>query len=249
MPVNDPLGDMLTRLRNASRARHDKMVLPVRCAWIATGNNIQLGGDMPRRCYWIRLDAKDSQPFRRTGFRHANLRGWVTKHRGELIAALLTIARYWFLQGRPKPKTIKPMGSFESWCETVGGMLETAGVEGFLANADTMLEQADAEAPQWECFLLVLAELFDGEPFRVTDIVERLPPKDAPGTPETKHLRDALPDFLAEAADRTGGFFQRRLGRCFSDRVDKRFGASQVFVERAGEDSKTKVQMWRVVKS
>ncbi|MHB8874585.1 MAG: 30S ribosomal protein S8 [Myxococcaceae bacterium] len=28
MPVNDPLGDMLTRLRNASRARHDKMVLP-----------------------------------------------------------------------------------------------------------------------------------------------------------------------------------------------------------------------------
>jgi hypothetical protein len=24
--------------------------LPVRCAWIATGNNIQLAGDMPRRC-------------------------------------------------------------------------------------------------------------------------------------------------------------------------------------------------------
>ncbi|MBI3360830.1 MAG: hypothetical protein HY023_06945, partial [Chloroflexi bacterium] len=48
----------------------DKMVLPVRCAWIATGNNLQLGGDLPRRCYWIRLDAKDSKPFRRTGFRH-----------------------------------------------------------------------------------------------------------------------------------------------------------------------------------
>src|SRR5688572_11323864 len=28
MPVNDPVGDMLTRLRNASRARHDKMTLP-----------------------------------------------------------------------------------------------------------------------------------------------------------------------------------------------------------------------------
>ena len=28
MPVNDPGGDMLTRLRNASRARHDKVVLP-----------------------------------------------------------------------------------------------------------------------------------------------------------------------------------------------------------------------------
>jgi small subunit ribosomal protein S8 len=28
MPVNDPIGDMLTRLRNASRAHHDKLVLP-----------------------------------------------------------------------------------------------------------------------------------------------------------------------------------------------------------------------------
>jgi small subunit ribosomal protein S8 len=28
MPVNDPVGDMLTRIRNASRARHDKVVIP-----------------------------------------------------------------------------------------------------------------------------------------------------------------------------------------------------------------------------
>lgn len=28
MAVNDPIGDMLTRIRNASRARHDKLVLP-----------------------------------------------------------------------------------------------------------------------------------------------------------------------------------------------------------------------------
>jgi small subunit ribosomal protein S8 len=28
MPVNDPVGDMLTRIRNASRARHDRVVIP-----------------------------------------------------------------------------------------------------------------------------------------------------------------------------------------------------------------------------
>lgn len=28
MPVNDPVGDMLTRIRNAVRARHDKVVVP-----------------------------------------------------------------------------------------------------------------------------------------------------------------------------------------------------------------------------
>jgi len=28
MPVNDPVGDLLTRIRNAARARHDKVVVP-----------------------------------------------------------------------------------------------------------------------------------------------------------------------------------------------------------------------------
>jgi hypothetical protein len=57
-----------------------------------------------------------------------------------------------------------------------------------------------------------------------------------------------LPDLLAEAVDRTGGFFQRRLGKCFAERAGRRFGESQVFIERAGEDRKSKVQRWRVVK-
>jgi hypothetical protein len=226
----------------------DKMVLPVRCAWIATGNNIQLGGDMLRRCYWIRLDAKDSQPFRRTGFRHLNLRGWVLEQRGQLIAALLTIARYWFLQGRPRPTKLQPMGSFESWCETVGGMLENAGVEGFLANADIMFEQADSEAGQWECFLLVLFEVFGGEPFRVMDIVAKMEQR-ALGVSdsESNRIRESLPDFLAEAADRTSGFFQRRLGRCFAAHVGQRFGESQVCLGRAEKDHKAKVDRWVVV--
>lgn len=227
----------------------DRIVLPVKCAWIATGNNIQLGGDMPRRCYWIRLDAKESQPFRRTGFQHADLRAWVRDHRGELIVALLTIARYWYLQGRPEPKAVRPLGSFEAWCKVVGGMLEAAGVEGFLANADAMFEQADSEAVQWESFLLTLAELFDGEPFRVTDVVQRLEARALlGGNAESKGLREALPDFLAEAGDRTGGFFQRRLARCFAERAGRRFGESQVFLERADGDRKAKVLRWKVVK-
>ena len=227
----------------------DKLVLPVKCAWIATGNNIQLGGDMPRRCYWIRLDAKQSQPFRRTGFRHADLRAWVREHRGELIVALLTIARYWYVQGKPAPKAVRPLGSFEAWCNVVGGMLESAGIDGFLANADTMFEQADSEAVQWEAFLLVLADLFAGEPFRVTDVVEQLPARGTEFSNEqSKQLRGSLPDLLADAADRTGGFFQRRLGRCFAERAGRRFGDSQVFIERAEQDRKSKVQRWRVVK-
>ena len=228
----------------------ERIVLPVKCAWIATGNNVQLGGDMPRRCYWIRLDAKQSKPFHRTGFKHENLRTWVTEHRGELIAALLILARYWFKQGRPKPKRVRSLGSFESWCNVVGGILELAGVEGFLANSETMFEQADSDAAQWEVFLLTLADIFNGEPFRVTEIVERMEARalGIPNAGESKRLREALPDFLADAADRTGGFFQRRLGKCLAERLGRRFGENQVFVERAEEDRKAKVQRWRVVR-
>jgi hypothetical protein len=122
-------------------------------------------------------------------------------------------------------------------------------VEKFLANADTMFEQADSDAVQWECFLLALSDVFDGKPFRVTDIVARMEER-ALGLSniESKRLREALPDFLAEAADRTGGFFQRRLGRCFAERVGRRFGESQVYLDRADKDRKAKVDRWMVAK-
>ncbi|MCL4796479.1 MAG: hypothetical protein KJZ84_18085 [Bryobacteraceae bacterium] len=227
----------------------DQLVLPVRCAWIATGNNIQLGGDMPRRCYRIRLDAGVSRPFQRTGFRHANLHGWVAEHRGALIAALLTIARYWFIQGKPAPAIIKPLGSFESWCHVVGGMLEAAGVEGFLGNIDEMFREADAESLQWEAFLLALDGIFMGHSFKVTDVVDKLSTRHPqPITDAANVLRPVLPDFLAEAADRTDGFLQRRLGFAFAARVGRRFGESQVHVERSEQDLKSKVARWRVVR-
>jgi hypothetical protein len=215
---------------------------PVRCTWIATGNNIQLGGDMARRCYWVRLDAKHSQPFRRTQFRHADLRGWVTEKRGELIGALLTIARYWYAQGRPAAVGLKPLGSFEGWCRTIGGILAAAGVEGFLANAESMFACADLDASQWEVFLSALEKVYGRQPFRVFDLVELLK-EDAE---DSRNLREVLPESLAEAVDRTGGFFQRRLGKTFSDRAGRRFGHSQIFLERAGEDRKAKVGFWRI---
>ena len=73
---------------------HSKMVfVPQLATWLATGNNITLGGDLARRCYRIRLDPHTSQPRTRSGFTHEDLAGWVTEQRGALIKALLTLAR------------------------------------------------------------------------------------------------------------------------------------------------------------
>lgn len=228
--------------------------LPVRCAWIATGNNIQLGGDLPRRCYWIRMDAKCSKPFQRTGFKHKRLKEYVLKHRGELLAALLTLARAWFVAGRPEP-SLTPVGSFEDWSVIVGGVLQHAGIAGFLDNSNQLYDQADIASMQWEAFLKMLDTVFYGEAFMVSEVWERMNDKtwndstrQSRLTDRAEALRAALPDFIAQAMDREG-FFKQRLGFAFSEHLGRRYGDSQVRIERDIHDRHDKVARWKVVRN
>lgn len=211
------------------------VTLPVRCTWIATGNNLQLGGDLTRRCYWIRLDAGSSQPWQRGGFRHPDLKQWVRDHRGELLAALLTIGRAWIVAGRPSSPAVPPLGSFESWATILGGILAHAGVSGFLQNLDRLYEESDPSQLQWEAFLLALSSAFRSENFTIKQLVESMPT-----TPE---LTQALPDELADEERR--GSLQRRLGRAFSERVGRRYGMAGLHLLKAGVN-RNKVALWRV---
>jgi hypothetical protein len=73
--------------------RSESIELPQQATWLATGNNIRLGGDMQRRCYWIRLDAHSATPWLGREFKHPDLKQWVLENRGLIIAALLTLGR------------------------------------------------------------------------------------------------------------------------------------------------------------
>jgi len=128
--------------------------VPQRAVWVATGNNIQLGGDLPRRCYWIRLDAHRARPWQRhpATFRHPQLSPWVRAERGRILAAILTLARAWVVADRPSPAHPPRLGGFEEWANVVGGLLTIPPVDGFLGNLDALYEQADCERPQWEAF-------------------------------------------------------------------------------------------------
>ena len=174
--------------------------VPVRCSWIATGNNLQLGGDMARRCYWIRMDAGCSDPFRRTGFKHERLKEYLVEHRRDLLIAMLTLARAWFAAGQPK-SSVPPVGSFERWTEVVAGILEYARVEGFLANSEKLFEQSDIERTDWETFLEAIEDAFQGAAFTIAELWERLNEKayeelvrQSVLTDRAEELRNALPD-------------------------------------------------------
>jgi hypothetical protein len=207
--------------------RSETVTVSQRATWIATGNNIQLRGDLPRRCYWIRLDARESRPWQRQNFRHPDLLGWVTRNRGRLVHALLTVARGWFAAGKPKAPDLPQLGSFEAWTEIVGGMVAYAGIPGFLGNLSALYDKADEGNAEWEEFLLAWWETFAEEPVTVAQLTKRVETAD--------ELREALPPDLAEALDKSKGSFSRRLGNALSKRSGTRYGEDALRVVKAGE--------------
>src|SRR5215218_9251702 len=208
--------------------RSETVTVSQRATWIATGNNIQLRGDLPRRCYWIRLDARESRPWQRENFRHPDLLGWVTKNRSRLVHALLTLARAWFAAGRPKAPNLPRLGSFEGWSETVGGMVAFAGIPDFLGNLAELYDKADAGGLEWETFLYTWWEELDAsKPITVAELSKVISTND--------DLRAALPGDLAEAFDKSAGGFSRKLGTALDKPAGPRFGDDGMHILRAGE--------------
>jgi Toprim domain-containing protein len=125
--------------------------VPVRALWIGSGNNPAVSNEVSRRTIRIRLDAKVDRPWLRDGFRHPNLREWVRQNRGQVLWACLTLIRAWFAAGRP-PGT-RVLGMFEDWAKTMGGILDSVEIPGFLGNLDEFYAQSDEEGAAWRGFL------------------------------------------------------------------------------------------------
>ncbi len=126
---SDALVMLLTREEWSDRALggNEAVRLPNSAVWYATGNNVQLRGDMGRRVVHIRLRSPDEQPERRTGFRHNPLLGWVRRERFRLAACALTVLRAYCAEGRPGADELSPWGSFDAWSALVRGALVWAG--------------------------------------------------------------------------------------------------------------------------
>jgi hypothetical protein len=123
------------------------VTIPVRCLWLATGNNVQVSHEMARRCVLIRMDAGMEHPEEGRTFRHDPLMDWARSNRGEIVWAALVLIQAWVAEGMPPGANSK--GSFESWARTVGGIFEVCGIPGFLDNTNQMKEFSDPEADAW----------------------------------------------------------------------------------------------------
>jgi hypothetical protein len=154
---------------------HSKNVsLLILACWYATGNNIQLNQDIPRRACLIRIDVKMEKPWMRdtNQFRHPDIIEWIRVNRGEILANALTMARAWYVGGKPKGSA-KPLGGYKNWTEILSGMLEYAGVTGLLENADKLAER-DAGSDEWTHFLAKWYEIFGPKPILMKELLNEL---------------------------------------------------------------------------
>ncbi len=190
--------------------------LPNIATWIATGNNVLLGGDLPRRAYLVRIDAGLARPWLRdvNKFKHPELETWAAENRGRILAAILTLARSWITAGHPQTAEIPRLGGYESWVRVIGGILAHAGIKGFLGNLMELYERNDAETPAWTAFTAALYEKFGAQPVTGADLMkaisddkefESLVPIDPPH-------RDKVTGLIEDQG------FTRRLGKALAAR-------------------------------
>ncbi len=144
--------------------------LPIRCLWIATGNNPEFSNEMARRLVRIRLDANVERPWQRSDFRHPDLMIWVRANRARLVAACLTLCQAWIAAGRPRGS--RSIGSFENWAHVIGGVLEVAGIPGFLGNLEEMMEASDSEGGAWNGFIASWWDRFGTAEVGASDVLD-----------------------------------------------------------------------------
>jgi len=193
--------------------------LPNTAVWLASGNNTTLSRELIRRTLWCRLDAKVEAPHERRGFRHPNLLRWAKEHRGELVAAALTLAQAWLAAGRPPgPQTL---GMFESWAEVIGGILEVAGVPGLLGNAQTFRGTRADRTGEWRAFILAWWQRYGTDEVGVEELFTLV---------TQDHLLDSV---LGEGNDKSQ---RSRLGRALVRAAERVVGGFRL--ERAKEDHK-----------
>jgi len=190
--------------------------------------------------YWVgddeveKLLRKTERPWERTGFRIKDLEAYVHEHRGELVAASLTIIRGWFTAGCPRV-AVRSFGSFDEWAETIGSILHFAGIEGFLTNLDQTRSVEDDDNRQWRAVFDSWWSKFEDHPVTVAELFKAFFVEDASVPIE-------MPDSMAGKRERGDDSFRRSLGRQLARLEGRVFSGRKLC--NTGGDTHSKVRTW-----
>lgn len=101
------------------------ILLDTKTTFLATGNNLELKGDITTRALICKLDPGTDHPeYRKCA---VDLKTYIPEHRGALVKAALTILRAYHNAGRPDQK-VNEFGRFEQWSAWVRASLIWLGL-------------------------------------------------------------------------------------------------------------------------
>lgn len=205
---------------------------------IITGNNLKVGTDTQRRYVPIRVDPQCERPWERTGFKHPELMNYVLYTpgvRARVVWALFTFVRSWLALGSPAPQC-KPLGSFENWARTIGGVVESAGYPDFLGNLGGTSAQVDEELLSWEYFLNAWYSVYGSSPVTSKELVADITNSES-DLPNILNLRDAIPTYLEDVIFNPNkkGDAKKMLGNALSKRRDQMAGGYKLSQARNEE--------------
>lgn len=144
--------------------------------WLATGNNLAVGGDMASRTVLVRLDPDMPHPEERSGFTIPDLPQWIMEqgNRRTLLRHVLTLIVDWCAAGAPQAEGVT-MRQFTPWARAVGGFLAHHGIEGFLTNVDEV-RAVDESDEEWTGFLARWWKLHQDRPVLANELLASAQP-------------------------------------------------------------------------
>jgi len=215
--------------------------------WMATGNNLRVGGDIATRSVYVKLKPAAPHPETRTGFAIPDLRGWIkgAGNPAKLLWGLLVLVADWVAAGTPRDTTVPSMRQFTPWAHGAGGFLAHHGITGFLTNLRTV-RGMDEDDHKWAVFLSAWLDRLGPDLIRVSDVLASTDAShDHPG-PGGADPWDG--DFITDDRGRIPRTAQK-LGRMLAGQADRWHGdpplTLRTVTDTHNRTSLYKVERWR----
>ena len=182
-------------------------------AFVATGNNLQISGDLIRRTVLCQLNRNEERPAEHPFKR--NVLAWTHAHRAELVQAVLTIMRAYHVAGHPKPEGFRLLGSFEAWSDWVRGALVHWGYPDPL-DSQRRLEDEDPDKAAFARVLECWHAAYDMNPMPLSAVFKDFDRTNDPRRGQYLDLQEALEEAIPHRGDlrpsAAGRWLERRKG-------------------------------------
>lgn len=148
----------------------NKMVkLRARAAWMATGNNVAIQGDLARRALRCYLRPNMERPEEASGFKYKDILAHVKANRIKYISASISLVRSYIAAGSPD-MMLPALGSFGSWSSTVRSALVWAGMPDPVQTQAEL--RSDNATATWGVVLDALVAVYNKQWFSARDVFD-----------------------------------------------------------------------------